>query len=79
MGTRWEDPVLHISWNDAVEYCKFLGKRLPYEAEWEYASRGGLKRKVFPWGNDLVPKGGNDQSLFPATFHQFLFFTYQSS
>jgi len=68
MGTRWEDPVLHISWNDAVEYCKFLGKRLPYEAEWEYASRGGLKRKVFPWGNDLVPKGGHRMNVWQGTF-----------
>jgi sulfatase modifying factor 1 len=50
-------PVVHICWDDAVAYCKWAGRRLPTEAEWEFAARGGLDRNQFVWGNELKVDG----------------------
>jgi len=66
-----DHPVVHVSWNDAVEFCKWAGKRLPTEAEFEHACRDGRDNKIFPWGNIEIPKKGHrmnfHQGEFPTT------------
>jgi formylglycine-generating enzyme required for sulfatase activity len=65
---REKAPVVHIAYEDAAAYAKWAGKRLPTEAEFEFAARGGLTGKLYPWGDDLKPEGKWPANIYQGKF-----------
>jgi formylglycine-generating enzyme len=71
VNARGNHPVVHVSWNDSAAYAVWASKSLPTEAQWEFAARGGLDQKLYPWGDELTPEGQHLcniwQGQFPVT------------
>jgi sulfatase modifying factor 1 len=68
VADRPNHPVVHVSWNDAAAYAAWAGKSLPTEAQWEYAARGGLEQKLFPWGDELTSGGKHLCNIWQGEF-----------
>ncbi|WP_436498061.1 formylglycine-generating enzyme family protein [Actinokineospora sp. HUAS TT18] len=68
ISARQSHPVVHVSWADAQAYCAWSGTRLPTEAEWEFAARGGLVQARYPWGDELAPRGRHECNIWQGRF-----------
>ncbi|WP_189349556.1 formylglycine-generating enzyme family protein [Zhihengliuella salsuginis] len=71
-SSSWRDvpehPAVHVSHDDALAYCRWAGRRLPTEAEWEFAARGGLEGRRFAWGDELTPDGEHRCNIWQGEF-----------
>lgn len=68
LDKRGDHPVVHVSWNDAAAFAGWAGKRLPTEAEWEFAARGREIQKLYPWGDNLTPEGQHHCNIWQGEF-----------